>query len=162
MANSKLLPVYKNLFGTDFDYHEFSDRVKMQKAIYLLQEMGVPVGDYGFHWYLRGPYSQELQDDMHEENKTRTWDERIVTRHSERLDALKNVIDAEEGKVYEPEEWMECLASVHYLRENIMDFDASDDDIIKELVKRSAEADSKVSFKDSKANAAANKLTKGL
>lgn len=30
--------------------------------------MGVPVGDYGFRWYLHGPYSQSLQDDMHYED----------------------------------------------------------------------------------------------
>ena len=37
MANEYLLPVDKKLFGEDFNYYEFKHRMKMQKAIYLLQ-----------------------------------------------------------------------------------------------------------------------------
>ena len=68
MANRYLLPVYKILYGHNFSYSDFDQRMEMQKAVYLLQDMGVPIGDYGFRWYLHGPYSQSLQDDMHYES----------------------------------------------------------------------------------------------
>ena len=48
MANRSLLPVYKMLYGRNFHYVNFDQRLEMQKAVYLLQDMGVPIGDYGF------------------------------------------------------------------------------------------------------------------
>ena len=48
MANRSLLPVYKMLYGRNFYYGNFDQRLEMQKAVYLLQDMGVPIGDYGF------------------------------------------------------------------------------------------------------------------
>ena len=68
MANRSLLPVYKMLYGRNFHYVNFDQRLEMQKAVYLLQDMGVPIGDYGFRWYQHGPYSQNLQDDMYYED----------------------------------------------------------------------------------------------
>jgi hypothetical protein len=40
----------------------FSDRLVLQKAIYLAQAAGVLLG-YGYNWYLRGPYSPSLTRD---------------------------------------------------------------------------------------------------
>lgn len=36
----------------------------MQHAVYLLQTMGISVGDYGFMWYENGFCSQRLHEDM--------------------------------------------------------------------------------------------------
>ena len=66
MANRILGQLYARLYDEDFSYSDYSKRMKMQKGIYLLQEMGVPVGDYGFVWYRYGPYSQSLAEDMAE------------------------------------------------------------------------------------------------
>ena len=44
MANRYLLPVYNEIYGRDFDYSNFDQRMEMQKAIYLLQDMGVQIG----------------------------------------------------------------------------------------------------------------------
>lgn len=38
-----------------------SDRISMQKAVYLAQAKGVNLG-YRFSWYLNGPYSSALAD----------------------------------------------------------------------------------------------------
>lgn len=40
------------------------DRLKLQKAIYLLQAHGLQLG-YGFSWYRYGPYSQDLVSDAY-------------------------------------------------------------------------------------------------
>lgn len=156
MANDRLIPVYKKLYDEDFDYSDFNMRMKMQKAVYLLQDMGVAVGDYGFHWYHHGPYSQELQDDMHEENKTRTSDERVLARYGRRIEALYDVIHNGCGKAYALPHWMECLASIHYLRDNIMDFDATMEDVLEELEHRKAHLGNR------EANIAAYRLLEGL
>jgi uncharacterized protein YwgA len=42
----------------------FDQRLTLQKTIYLIQQLGVPLG-YHFSWYLRGPYSSELTSDAY-------------------------------------------------------------------------------------------------
>lgn len=53
-----------NSIGT-FDIDKFSDRLRMQKSIYLLQSFGVDLG-YEFYWYIHGVYSKELSKDGRE------------------------------------------------------------------------------------------------
>ena len=43
----------------DFSLKSFDDRLFLQKAIYLLQILGVDLR-FRFSWYLRGPYSNAL------------------------------------------------------------------------------------------------------
>ena len=64
MANYLLKPVFKSIFDRDFQPNVFEDRLEMQKTVYLLQNMGISVGDYKFMWYKHGPYSQILQNDI--------------------------------------------------------------------------------------------------
>ncbi len=135
MANRYLLPVYRALYGREFSYSNFEQRMEMQKAIYLLQDMGVPIGDYGFRWYHHGPYSQKLQDDMYYEDG-HTYDSLILSQeHAESLQHLYEVIHANQNN-YSISNWVECLASLHYLRKNILSFDSSEDDIIYALEER--------------------------
>lgn len=136
MANRYLLHVYKTLYEHDFDYSEFENRLKMQKAVYLLQDMGVPVGDYGFRWYLHGPYSQNLQDDMHYESARGMASLTLSKEYTDSIDRLHAVIHSEKRGSYSVRNWVECLASLHYLRENLLDFNATEDEVVQELENR--------------------------
>ena len=132
MANRFLKPIYHRLYGEVFSYSDFSDRLMMQKGIYLLQEMGVPVGNYRFTWYKHGPYSQSLLDDMYiapPETKVRfTFDvESAISLLSE---ALKVPDDVQYPKDY----WVECLGSLHYLKTYYCSSSATDDEIIEVLM----------------------------
>lgn len=49
--------------GIKVDMSEFDRRLVLQKTVYLLQEAGVHLG-YPYRWYLRGPYSPALADDL--------------------------------------------------------------------------------------------------
>jgi uncharacterized protein YwgA len=40
----------------------FDDRLALQKKVYLLQELGLRLGN-SYGWYLRGPYSREVASD---------------------------------------------------------------------------------------------------
>ena len=135
MANQYLLPLYKRLFGKDFDYSVFEMRRNMQKAVYLLQNMGVSLGGYGFRWYRHGPYSQALQNDMHEAMRGPAAGDGALDRYSDQIKKLKLVIDDEDRGEYDVDLWMECLASLHYLRNNIMDYDADKKQTLDELVR---------------------------
>ncbi len=48
--------------GMDPSMESFDDRLILQKTVYLIQQMGIPLG-YHFSWYLRGPYSRDLTAD---------------------------------------------------------------------------------------------------
>lgn len=156
MANKYLLPVYKTLYERNFSYSDFDQRMEMQKAVYLLQDMGVPIGDYGFRWYLHGPYSQSLQDDMHYESGRTVSSLNLSKEYSDSIIRLHDVIHSEEGKTYSVSNWVECLASLHYLRENLLNFDATEEDVVNELEKR------KPHLKDHLTNVSAYRLVEGL
>lgn len=141
MANQNLLPVFKKLYGVDFSYYDFDQRMEMQKAVYLLTEMGVPVGDYGFRWYLHGPYSQDLHDDMYYENGQPTAEIEIFSEYEKRINKLRDVIHSDARGTYSVSNWMECIASIHYLRNNILPFNATMDDVLEELEKRKKHLD---------------------
>lgn len=42
---------------------DFFARLTVQKAVYLLQEAGIQMG-YPYSWYVRGPYSSRLAEDL--------------------------------------------------------------------------------------------------
>lgn len=136
MANRSLLLVYKALYDRNFNYDHFDQRLEMQKAVYLLQDMGVPVGDYGFRWYQHGPYSQNLQDDMYYANKHPYTEVQFSREHAKRIDQLRSVIHDNSRGEYSICHWVECLASLHYLRQNVMAFSATKADVVLELERR--------------------------
>lgn len=156
MANRYLLPLYKILYDRDFSYSDFDQRMEMQKAIYLLQDMGVPVGDYGFRWYLHGPYSQSLQDDMYYEDRRGGAELTLSKEYSERIAQLYDVIHSVENQSYSVSHWVECLASLHYLQKNLLSFNATEEEAIQELENR------KDHLKDRDSNIAAYRLVEGL
>lgn len=89
----------------------------MQKAIYLAQEAGVPLG-YTFGWHAAGPYSTDLADDYYEmaaSMSAQPGEIRPLTQAlRQRLEDLKQGLTPP-TKVTQ-EEWLELLASVHFLR----------------------------------------------
>lgn len=156
MANRYLLPVYETLYGRKFSYTNFEQRMEMQKAVYLLQDMGVPVGDYGFRWYQHGPYSQRLHDDMYYENGRGCRAINLSKEYNESINRLRDVIHNKAGKAYSISNWVECLASLHYLSENLLSFSASKEDVVRELETR------KKHLNDHETNLSAFSLVEGL
>lgn len=134
MANVLLAPIYKDVYGEQFSSGNFSDRMKMQKLIYLLQEAGISIGDYNFHWYKHGPYSQQLQNDILVTNGNFDRDIRYSETAKIIVNKLTNILNKQTS--YSKDTWAECLASLQYLRSNVFSFNSSDDSIIDELTKR--------------------------
>ena len=139
MANKYLLPVYKRIFDEDFSYGTFDQRLKMQKAIYLMQELGVSVGDYGFTWYKHGPYSQSLLDDMHLASGSKYEEisfSSYATHRMQQLHDLFATIKGNEQCKYGIKDWSECLASIHYLKSNFFPAGTPNKEIEEELQRR--------------------------
>lgn len=135
MANYLLKPVFKRIFNRDFRPDVFEDRMEMQKAVYLLQNMGISVGDYRFMWYKHGPYSQTLQNDILNLYGVDDIDINFSADAKKEIDTLKSVI-FKEGLEYNESQWVECLGSLHYIKENLLPSSAGDETVLKELKNR--------------------------
>lgn len=134
MAKELLKPVYERVYGEKFNASFFEKRMEMQKAIYILQEAGIRVGDYDFLWYKHGPYCQSLQDDLLCLSGTPDVTISYSEDAKEVIERVKNVFNMKVK--YSRSAWVECLASLQYLRANIFSLSASKEDIVNNLVAR--------------------------
>ena len=48
MSKAYLKTLYARIYNEDFSYTESEKRMKMQMAVYLLQDMDATIGDYSF------------------------------------------------------------------------------------------------------------------
>lgn len=141
MANTLLAPVYQDVYGEQFTSGDFSKRMKMQKLIYLLQEAGISIGDYNFHWYKHGPYSQQLQNDILMTTDCNNHSIRYSETAKVIVSRLKSILN--DSTSYRDDVWAECLASLQYLRSSVCSNDASDEEIVEKLQERKPHLDNK-------------------
>lgn len=94
-------------------------RKLVQKAIYLAQASGLQLG-YGYGWYLRGPYSTSLARDYYAMAAALRLGEGATgnLRHDvvEQLEPVRNLAELPAGWNLSHADWLELLASVHFLR----------------------------------------------
>ena len=132
MKNYLLKTVYAKLFDNDFRPNYIKDRMKMQNSIYLLQELGLSVGDYDFKWYKNGLHSLRLKNDMlntsNIENVPISYsvDAKVVIKK------LKSII-YQDGISYQIGEWLECLSSLYYIKDNLLSSSATENDVLSAL-----------------------------
>lgn len=115
---SLLKQVYKMTLDEDFTYDSFDKRLKLQKIVYLLECLGVNVGNYGFSWYKHGPYSQELQNDAYYTSHASmsSTDVGLTEDAKEKIALLKGYISECKGTEYSESYWLETIASLYYLK----------------------------------------------
>jgi len=107
----KLVACLKTL-GFKPNMQDFSERKKVQKLIYLIQEVaGIPMG-FDFNWYHHGPYSPGLTKVLFEldEGKAPT-NETPSKIEIEQLKALKEFLRED----LQSADNLELLGSLHYL-----------------------------------------------
>jgi len=141
MAREFLKPIYRQVYGEPFIASTFETRMEMQKAIYILQEAGIKVGDYDFLWYKHGPYCQGLQDDILCINSTPDVAIRYSEDAREVIERVREVFNTNVG--YSRSSWVECLASLQYLRANVYSMRASRDEIVDALMIRKPHLDNR-------------------
>lgn len=133
----------------------FSERLNVQKKVYLTQLMGYDLG-YRYGWYLRGPYCRELTEDaftLKDEVASGEKDHELYTLSEEavaKIGKAQRLWATPDGLGVSQDQWLELLASVHYLkhiayfpRAVTKDFEA----VFKALT------DAKPQFKDKKIDA---------
>jgi uncharacterized protein YwgA len=99
----------------------FKDRLCIQKKVYLVQTAGLDLG-YRYNWYLKGPYCPKLTEDVYllkgelekEENEYKEYE--LNEKAKECIKKAKKILDLPPDTQIDEAEWVELLASLHYLK----------------------------------------------
>ena len=105
----------------NLDLNTFSQRLNVQKRIYLVQLLGNDLG-YRFSWYLRGPYCSDLTAEAFTLRDEIAAGDRDFEGYSLSAEATNQIEKAKrlwalpEGVALSSDQWLELLASIHYLK----------------------------------------------
>jgi len=117
------LKLVLDTLGVGTNIENVTARKEKQKAIYLAKALADLDLGYSYGWYIRGPYSPSLANDYYElQNEALEGTLRPDLIHS--LERIKeNYLESNLKPVQlERPEWLELLASWHYLR-NVSGYD---------------------------------------
>ncbi|MCJ7632011.1 hypothetical protein MUP77_06410 [Candidatus Bathyarchaeota archaeon] len=116
--------------GLKANIQTFSERKRIQKLVYFMEEFGVKLG-FTFGWYLHGPYSpaltQELYDDSNQTSENTVSTISLPERRD--LHRLKDFLQED----IESSDSLELLVSLHYLLSEGHNAGCSDKNIIEVL-----------------------------
>ncbi len=102
---------YLRNLGLEEGLDIFSDRIRIQKVVYLLKQFGADLR-FGYTWYKHGPYSPSLTHTLYDPT-----DHDLRTRRELISEELKIVNDTRNflGEDFYSAEGMELIASLIYL-----------------------------------------------
>src|SRR2546421_10312433 len=116
-----LLKLFLDELGVPDDIATVDDRKRVQKAVYLGQRSGLNLG-YRFGWYLMGPYSPGLTKDYFALSEAISSGDREYESHAlgptskAQLHRIASLCLVPANVAASQEDWLELLASLHYLR----------------------------------------------
>ena len=123
----------------NLDMDTFDNRLLLQKSIYLMQVFGVDIG-YRFGWYLRGPYCSDLTKtgfEVKEHMGCSKVDFALPDSIVKRIQFFKKWETETKPEYMAEVEWLELLASLHYLKHIAYIREGKSKDIVcSELVSR--------------------------
>jgi uncharacterized protein YwgA len=107
-------------FGNLEQMDNFTQRKILQKKIYLLQLTGLDLG-YRYNWYLKGPYCPALTDATFALREEAKYDQefdkyKLNSKTKGSFGKLEEIIALPSTPQTEESEWLELLASLHYLK----------------------------------------------
>jgi hypothetical protein len=120
-AKLAALKLFLDELGIDSSIDTIDDRKRVQKAVYLGQIARVDLG-YRFGWYIRGPYSPGLTKDYFaladavNTGELDTQGRTLKPELRERLRTIRPLLNPPREVSLPPEDWLELLASLHFLR----------------------------------------------
>lgn len=112
--------VLEKLGFEDVKIDNFNHRKVLQKKIYLLQLTGIDLG-YRYNWYLYGPYCPTLASDTFSLRDEIKYDDEykdyeLNSQTKSKLDLLDTIVNLPDNLETSEPEWLELLASLHYLK----------------------------------------------
>lgn len=128
-------PIFKRFYAKDIDPASVDDQIRIQKIIYLIENMGIRIGNYNYVWSKHGPYSCDLQREIFAKHKKRN----IVfsSKMIEMMDNIKLILDSESKySKYSDKDLLELIVSLHYVKFYEHNTFISDEDVIMEVMER--------------------------
>lgn len=113
--------IYRYVIGNVPSNDEMDLRILWQKVGYLAKQFGLPLNDFKFSWYLRGPYSKTYTSVLYDicENMGSILrlenDYGLTENASKNLTPLKNLAQDVPNDL-SLSAWFELLASIHYIK----------------------------------------------
>lgn len=124
MYNKYLKPLYREIFGREFNYNHREDQLIMQYIVYLSIIMGCPVGNYGFRYTQSyGPASAQLYADMADINRKPNYEppfNEFDNNSKVVIDKIRRFAKSKSKGNYSTQHWLECLCSLVYIRNFIL------------------------------------------
>lgn len=119
-ASQIALKLVLDAVDQELDLDTFEQRLMVQKKMYLTQLTGLDLA-YRFGWYLYGPYSRELTSDaFRTKEQIDMRDEGYKGKHlapfARKMARKAKTIWANRPDSIEEDDWLELLASLHYLK----------------------------------------------
>lgn len=129
--------VLKSIPNHGFSMARFSDRLRLQKLVYMVEAFGVYLG-YDFSWYLRGPYCtslaragfelEQIMGNIPDDAEAKFLKKDVQERFDRCIEFLGSIMDSS-GDL----DRLEIAASIHLLARNP---DASPEDIFARVVSK--------------------------
>jgi len=141
LQTGKLVACLKTL-GFKPNMQDFSERKKVQKLIYIIQEVAsIPLG-FDFSWYHHGPYSPGLTKALFELEEGKVPMNATLSRAEvERLNALKVFLREDMPSA----DNLELLGSLHYLLQAAKRFGVEEEEAYRVLkIKKPYFSDSEI------------------
>ena len=131
---SCLSDIYRGIYEENFSYENFECRLKLQSAIYLMEAMGINVGNYSFSWSNLGPCSVNLDIEAIRADHAGISDD----NNQQFSETAKNCMEKLHQIAFQADknnrcEWMLRISSLHYLYK-VFDYDGTQ--VIVELERR--------------------------
>jgi len=105
--------IYEYVFDAKFDGASKSSRL-MQSLIYLVEELGVNPGEYGFDLSPCGVYSFNLCTDVGKKNQAKLQDVKLNEYTRSKLDVIKSLVALN----HKPD-WLNYVAVAHFTRKYV-------------------------------------------
>ena len=116
------LKLFLDELGIPFDVQTLDDRKRVQKAVYLGQKLsGVDLG-YTFGWYIMGPYCPSLTRDYFDlaevlgAGDSDCEGKSLRESARKKLAIVKPVLQVPQDISLPLEDWLELVASLHFLK----------------------------------------------
>jgi len=110
MATKKEISSFFNYLGVEPRLETISDRIKVQKLVYLAEVFGMNTG-FSFTWYTYGPYSPTLTKVMFDGTNGKSSNLASSSKDQKKIDEMKKFL----GEDINYSEKLELIASLHYV-----------------------------------------------
>ena len=124
--------IYKSIFNRDLNSACLDDQICAQKVVYLIENMGIRIGDYNYVWSKYGPYSCDLQRDIL--NTKGSKDLNYSEAMSSALEKIKLMLDKKGA--FSDRDFLELVVSLHYVKEYEFDGFCTDEIVIEQVMGR--------------------------